>query len=121
MKIRNEVIRKFSKSVVELFDFKKIFKGLVGTIVAFLAPRLFRVALEAVNEAYSDKIPEKHLKSLETLLEAFADKDWDKITYELIEEANKAIDVPYLDETSEGDIIGGILKGIIGTIKRKAS
>lgn len=118
MRITQQTIDKFAKAADDAINFRKQVKGIPGIIMEFSDGRLYKFSLEWLNESYSDKIPDRGIAAIETILNAFADKDYQAITDELVEIARETIDIPYLDEEAEGDIIGGLLHGVVRAIER---
>lgn len=113
MKIDEKLIKDVAKKTDKVVDFKKLVGGVGGNVAELIDGHIFKFALMALNDYYGDKIPDEYNEDIEVFLTAYVTGEWGQVDDYVVERVNEVIDVPYLDETAEGTIIGALLKGLV--------
>ena len=98
---------------VKLDDAVKL-KGLLEIVDGYL----FKGIITIVDDEFIHKLPEAVKYSLQNLASACIDEDIDLASEFVGDLLNNLIDIPMLDETSEGLLFKGAINLIIGAVKK---
>lgn len=97
------------------FDFKRIIGGVAGVAIEWFDGSLFRGAL---TWGYS-KTPEQYKDEFAAVLAAYVSDDYSSLKTEGVEELNKVINLPGLDEVEEGIILNAFVSGFLGIVEKR--
>lgn len=107
---------------------EKFFAGLLDDAIQFPNPILekldktaFKLIISAVDDNLADRIPEDWKSPLEPIIDAAMDGRWEDAGAYASDMINQKIDIPGIDEESEGAIINGVIQLIIGAVLSRAS
>jgi hypothetical protein len=100
------------QKLAEMIDDVLKFKGILELIDGYLA----RVLITILDDKIIDKIKEDVKIQLADLVEAAFDGDIELAEAKAADLINMVIDIPGLDETSEGLIFAGAIKIAVGAI-----
>ena len=89
-------------------------KGLLEIVDGYL----FKGIITIVDNEYIDRLNEEVKLQLQKLATACIDEDVDEAAAAVVELANSLIDIPMLDETSEGLIFKGAVDLILGAVMK---
>lgn len=112
-KINEQKIILAAKKIDDLIDFKKLVKGIGGNVAEAIDGLVFRYGLLALNNVFSDKISKEHADAFEVFLDAFNSGDWSYVDDFIIQYIDELIDIPYLDESAESQLISGLVSTFV--------
>ena len=119
-KINEQKIVLAAKNIEKMIDFKKLIGGVTGQIAEAVDGLFFQYAFLALNNAFSEKMTKEQVDAVEVFLDAFNTGEWDQVDEFIIDYVNEVIDIPYLDETAEGELISGLLNTFVNVARMAA-
>jgi hypothetical protein len=107
---------------------EKFFAELLDDAILFPNPLIerldkaaFKLIISAVDDNLADRIPEGWQSPLEPVIDACMAGSWEEAGENAAKLINQKIDIPGIDEESEGAIINGVIQLIIGAVISRAS
>ena len=120
MKINQKLINDVAKKLDDIIPLDKWVGGIAGQIGEAVDVYAFKAALHGLNNVYGDKIPDSYQGDIEKVLQAFVSEDYSELDELVVDRVNEAIDIPFIDETEEGTIIGMMVDIVFELTKRRA-
>lgn len=90
----------------------------VGGIVEIIDGYVFKAIIGFVDDEFVDRLPEDLKLELSELAQAVLDEDVDQAEMLAGQLINRLIDVPLIDESTEGVIFNGIITFIVGAVQK---
>lgn len=81
----------------------------------------FKLIIAAVDDNLAERIPEAWRSPLEPVIDAAMQGDWGEAGEHASKMINPRVDIPGIDEESEGAIINGVIQLIIGAVISRSS
>ena len=107
---------------------EKFFAELLDDAIPFPNPLIerldkaaFKLIISAVDDNLADRIPEGWQSPVEPIIDAAMQGNWEDAGEHASKMINQKIDIPGIDEESEGAIINGVIQLIIGAVISRSS